>query len=334
MNKPDASRIAKNIRKIIAAALLLVVLLALWNAYGEDLLKGDTLTATGTIEATTVKISSSLPGTVETIYFKEGDKVQKGDIVAEISRDDLAAQLAQNEAALEKAKIALSQVTSSAMIQQLSSAQAAVSAAHENLMKAEADYSRYSSLFEQGVAPQAEMERFRTAYEVAGDAYDSASAQLKALKSSGGVNAQIGSAQSDIEKASAAVDSVKAQLEDLTLESPISGVVTSRNFEEGEFAAAGGGIATVADLDNLWIRIYVTTEELPMVKLGETVKFNVSGYDQQFEGTVTYIADKGEYTPKTVLTENERANVVFAVKISTDSGGGVLKPGMPADVVF
>jgi HlyD family secretion protein len=68
--------------------------------------------------------------------------------------------------------------------------------------------------------------------------------------------------------------------------------------------------------------------------LGQTVRFTVSGYKDTFEGKVAFISDKGEYTPRTVLTVNERANIVFAVKIETSSNNGVLKPGMPADVVF
>ncbi len=334
MEKPNAAKIEKSIKKAVAAVVVIAIFIALWNAYGDELLGDDGLTATGTIEATTVKISSSLPGVIGEIYFNEGDNVSENDIVAEIIREDLAALLAQNEAALDKAELGLSQVTSNALIQQTGAAQSARDSAYQSYIKAEADYIRYKTLYEQGAAAQSDMERFQTAYEISKENYANASAQLQALKSSGGASAQIGSAQTDIDKARAAVDSVRSQIGDLTLKSPINGVLTSKNYEKGEFVTAGSGVVTIADLDDLWIRVYVTTEELPDVILGEKVRISVSGHEQEFEGIVTYISDQGEYTPKTVLTKNERANVVFAVKISTDSGGGVLKPGMPADVTF
>jgi HlyD family secretion protein len=178
------------------------------------------------------------------------------------------------------------------------------------------------------------LERYETTYKVSLENYDSALGNLNSLKSSGGVKAQISSASSDIDKAEAALDAANAQIEQLTLKSPIDGIVILKNYEKGEYIGTGMSLGTVADIENLWIKVYVTTEELPNIKMGQEVKFTVSGYDKQFVGKITFISDKGEYTPKTILTVNERANVVFGVKISTDSQGGVLKPGMPADVVF
>jgi HlyD family secretion protein len=90
----------------------------------------------------------------------------------------------------------------------------------------------------------------------------------------------------------------------------------------------------LSDLENLWIKVYIPTDDLPSVKLGQKVSFSVSGVSQSFEGTVREIATEGEFTPKTIQTKKERTNIVFGVKISISSVDGILKPGMPADVTF
>ena len=107
----------------------------------------------------------------------------------------------------------------------------------------------------------------------------------------------------------------------------------SKNYEEGEFVTAGATLATLADLDQLWIKVYIPTDELPRIKLGQGVDISVSGYREIFPGVVREISSRGEFTPKSIQTKKERANVVFPVKIDIKSNpDGTLKPGMPADV--
>jgi len=96
----------------------------------------------------------------------------------------------------------------------------------------------------------------------------------------------------------------------------------------------GAAVLTVADLKNLWIKVYIPTDDLPAIKLNQRVRFTVSGESRTFKGTVIEIASKGEFTPKSIQTKKERTNVVFGVKIRVDDRSGVLKPGMPADAVF
>ncbi len=334
MHKPNFSKVKANRKKLGGLVFVLAITAVLWFAFGQNLFPSSKITATGTIEGTTVKVTASLPGILETINYNEGDKINKTDVIAEIKREDISALLIMNEAALAKAKYGFAQVSSSTKLQQMESAGAMAGAANETFKKAESDYNRMKALFNQGAASLSELERYQTAYKVSQDNLLSAQAQLNTLKSSGGVSAQVGSAQADVDKAQASLDSAKSQVRDLTLTAAIDGVLTTKNFEPGEFVGQGLAVATITDLENLWIKVYVTTTELPKIKLGQTVQFTVSGYQEQFEGRISYISDKGEYTPKTVLTVNERANVVFAVKIETGSNGGVLKPGMPADVVF
>jgi HlyD family secretion protein len=334
MKKPDMEKFKANRKKIIPILIVIILLLTAWYLFGQDLFNSGKITATGTIEANTVKITAIIPGELEDVFYNEGDKVKKDDVIGRIKRDDLVAVKDQNDAAVEKAKIGYSQVSSVGNLATLNAAQSSANAALDNLNKAESDYNRIKALYNQGAVSLSDLERYETTYKVSLENYDSALGNLNSLKSSGGVKAQIGAASSDIDKAEATLAAANAQIDQLTLKSPIDGIVILKNYEKGEYIGTGMSLGTVADLENLWIKVYVTTEELPNIKMGQEVKFSVSGYNKEFIGKITFISDKGEYTPKTILTVNERANVVFGVKISTDSQGGVLKPGMPADVVF
>ncbi len=140
--------------------------------------------------------------------------------------------------------------------------------------------------------------------------------------------------EAEWEQTLAVLQATDMVLNDLVLVSPIKGVVLFLNYETGEYLPAGSKVATIADLDEVYIRVYIPTEDLPIVRMGQAVTFTVSGLDKEFTGIVEEIAQRGEFTPKMIQTDNERANIVFAVKITAGNLQGFLKPGMPADVVF
>jgi HlyD family secretion protein len=141
-------------------------------------------------------------------------------------------------------------------------------------------------------------------------------------------------ARDEVERSKAILQTTEAMLADLKIVSPLAGTVISKNYETGEFVSLGASVVTVADLAHLWIKVYITTDDLPVIKLGQQANFTVSGENRTFTGAVEQIASQGEFTPKTIQTKQERANVVYAVKIRIDNAGGILKPGMPADVTI
>ena len=116
--------------------------------------------------------------------------------------------------------------------------------------------------------------------------------------------------------------------------SPINSVVLNRFLDKDELAAPGRTLLELADLSNMKITIYVSTEELSRVKIGDKVKVKVDGVDKMLEGTVYWIANESEFTPKTILTEETRTTLVYAVKVSVPNPDGVLKIGMPVDVIY
>lgn len=119
------------------------------------------------------------------------------------------------------------------------------------------------------------------------------------------------------------------------IRTPIDGVVLYRSVEPGEFAAPGAPLITVADLDHLTLTVYVPEDRYGRIALGAIYPITVDSFPGEvFTGTVRHIADHAEFTPRNVQTTDSRKTTVFAVKLDLASGGGKLKPGMPADVNF
>ena len=178
-----------------------------------------------------------------------------------------------------------------------------------------------------------ELEKIRTAVTVQENMVKAAEARLKLLEA-GSRSQEIEAMRLEVERNRAVLNSTEAMLSDLKIYAPISGVIQSRNYEPGEYVPQGASVATLVDIDHLWIKVYIPSDELPRIRLGQEVLCTVSGYQKGFKGKVVSIASRGEFTPKTIQTKQERANVVFGVRIELEGGPGVLKPGMPADVRF
>lgn len=289
--------------------------------------------ASGTIEATTVDLTTKAPGTIKMLAFQEGSPVQKQAFLAELTRSDLVAQQARDAMAVQAAQANLDDLQSGSRIQEIKVAQANYNIAQVNLDQAILDLARTDQLYQGGALSQQAWEQAQLNLQLKQNQLDAAAANLELLQA-GTRTAKITAAAAEVERTQAVLQATQSMLDDLKLYSPMDGTVLTRNFEPGEYVAAGVALATIADLDHLWVKVYIPTDDLPSVQLGQQVVFTVSGDNTQYSGTVSHIATKGEFTPKTIQTKQERTNVVYAVKIEIDNVSGALKPGMPADVVF
>ncbi len=135
--------------------------------------------------------------------------------------------------------------------------------------------------------------------------------------------------------AKAGYGQINAAIENAVIASPIDGVVLARNLEVGEVAFPGAAIMTVGDLEDAWIKIYVSEEKMGLVKPGQKATITVDSYPgKQFGGKVVTISNRAEFTPKTIQTKEERVKLMYAVKIKIPNQDLLLKPGMPADAVI
>lgn len=161
-----------------------------------------------------------------------------------------------------------------------------------------------------------------------------AETQLDALQA-GLTPEEIAVIEAKVDQAHAGLEALRAQRELLVLTTPISGTVVDILGHEGEVAAKGAALISVADLTNLTVTVYVPETRLGEVWLDQIVNVVVDSFPgRTFEGYVSYMSDSAEFTPRNVATVEERQNLVFAVDIRIDNESGDLKPGMPADVVF
>ncbi|NLI14378.1 MAG: HlyD family efflux transporter periplasmic adaptor subunit [Peptococcaceae bacterium] len=323
-------------KKRIAVILLLAALGVAgyfgYNRYiGEKQTAG--LQATGTIEATQVELRAKVAGTLQKLTLAPGDQVKGGQLVAEITRNDLLAQKERDSLAVVKAQAQLDDLTSGARVQEIKDAQIAVDTARLNNEKAAKDYDRAVKLYKEKIIADSEMEKAEITFKQSQNSLESAQTKLSLLLS-GSRPDQIEAARVELERSSAVLKASEALLEDVKIICPIDGTVLTKNFENGEVVQAGASVATIANLNDMWIKVYIPTDDLPKIKLGQQVYFTVSGSSEEHRGTIEEIASKGEYTPKTIQTKKERTNIVYAVKIKVDNENNLLKPGMPADVVF
>ena len=184
------------------------------------------------------------------------------------------------------------------------------------------------------VALQAMVNAAEARYGIATTAVTLAQTQVEGL-GIGATPEQIAAVEAQVEVARAALALLVVQVDKLGLQAPISGLVLEMPVHVGELAAPGAPLATLADLDNMTLTIFVPENEIGKVLIGLPVSVTVDAYpDRTFPGTVSFIASQAEFTPKNVQTREERVNMVFAVKVKLPNNDHALKPGMPADAVI
>lgn len=179
---------------------------------------------------------------------------------------------------------------------------------------------------------QAQVNTARARYESADAAVIKAQAALEAVQA-GATAEQVAAAQAQVNVAQAALDAAQVQLGKATLRAPTGGVVVARSVYTGELAAPGVTALTLADLDSVKLTLYVPGGELGQLALGQTFQVGVDAFpDRTFSGVVAYVSDKAEYTPRNVRSPDQRATLVYAVRLKISNPDHALKPGMPVDV--
>jgi len=161
-----------------------------------------------------------------------------------------------------------------------------------------------------------------------------AQAQVDALQA-GTTPEQIATLEAKVQQAQATLDSLLSQRAQMRIVAPIGGTVTSIAVHEGEVAAKGATLLTIADLQQVTLTVYVPEDRIGLISVGQVAQVTVDSFPgRAFEGLVEHIADQAEFLPRNVSTQEERVNLVFAVDIRIRNEGGELKPGMPADASF
>ncbi len=287
--------------------------------------------ASGTIESKNITVSSRTAGNIETINFIEGSKVNAGDTIIIIDHELLKIQLQHAIAGKDAAEAQLNLMLAGAREEDINQAEQNLNQAKTNYETAERDKERMQSLYDSRSITKKQ-------YEDAIARYDLMNAQYKAAQ--GNYNKvkkifrkeEIDQAKANLNKAIAGVELIKKNIRDCYITSPINGFLVKTFVEQGETVTSMSSLFKVSDLDIVDLVIYVSTEELPYVKLGQQADVTIDAFkDKVYKGKVTYISPEAEFTPKNIQTKDERTKLVFAVKITILNKDYELKSGMPAD---
>jgi HlyD family secretion protein len=308
-----------SIVKIIAATCL-VMAASCSNKNGK-------YDATGTFEAAEVIVSSELSGKILDFRVEEGQSFPKDSVVGMVDAENINLQKEQVEANIR----ALGEKTADAAPQiRLLENQLAVQQSQLNNLLHERI--RISNLLKQDAATGKQLDDINSQIDVAQKSLEVTQQQINVQRNNTATqNRTILSEGKPLEKR---VEQLNDQLKRANIINPVSGTVITKYAEAGEITSAGKALYKIADLSTMTLRAYITGTQLSEVKLGQTVKVLVDdGADKYKEipGTITWIADKAEFTPKTIQTKDERANLVYAMKVKVKNDG-YLKIGMYGEV--
>lgn len=301
----------------ITVILIVISALFLGGCAGND---ADSLSGTGTLEATEVTVSAQAIGLVTALRVTEGSAVRAGDTLATIDAADWRLQLLQAEANLRAAEAQLKLTLEGPRKEDIAQAQA-------SFESAQADLARMEELHKAGTIPQRQLDDARTKYTM----MEQALGKLK----SGSRPMEIELVRARRDQASAQVASLRKKVLDCIVTAPISGSVVNTFVETGEFVAPGGAVVRLADLSTMNLVVYLSETLLPNVKLGQRATLTIDAYkDRTYEGVVAFISPTAEFTPRNIQTKEERVKLVFAVKIHVANPDQTLKAGVPADAII
>ena len=306
-NKKQAIFLRNSCRIGLLATIVSIFLVSCSNSDGD-------VDASGTFETTEIIVSTESMGKIMQLNVEEGQQLNFNQRVGYIDTTQLylkKLQLVASKKALQSRRPDI-QKQIAALEQQIETAKTERKRV-ENLVKAEASTTKQ---------------------------LDDANAQIKVLEK------QLEATKSSLENTSNSIlgdnealqiqiEQIEDQLQKCYITSPISGVVLTKYAEQGELATPGKALFKIGDVTNMILRAYVTSDQLTQIALGQKVKVYADyGEDRkEYEGVVSWISSKSEFTPKTIQTRDERANLVYAIKINIKNDG-LLKIGMYGNVKF
>lgn len=271
--------------------------------------------ATGTFEATETTVYAEQNGTLLSFNVNEGAPVVQGQEVGLVDTTQIWLKIRQLGA------------TKQVYQSQKPDMQKQIAATRQQLIKAQQEQRRYQELVADGAAPRKMLDDAKSQVLVLQRQLD---AQVSSL------NTQLSTLNSQQAATDVQVSQLRDQLSKCHVTVPVSGTVIEKYVEQGEFVAIGKPLLKVADTENMFIRAYVTSAQLQMVRVGMKVKVFAdygNGQKKEYGGTVSWISSRSEFTPKTIVTDDERADLVYAMKVAIKNDG-FAKIGMYGEVKF
>lgn len=324
-------------RVLVPILILLIAAIggfAAWRSHVGAERARSAIRGSGIIEVTQVQAAFEVSGRIAERYVDEGMMVDGGEPIARLDEREYEIAVQRAAAAKAAADARYRMMLRGPREQEIDQALAELQSAEGTLRLAQLEYDRIARLVRQGIESQNQLDQASTNLTTARQARDRAAAQLDMLRE--------GFRTEEIEEARAGVAQTEAELHlaelNLTrckLYAPMAGRVLSKSREAGEVVQPGTAVVTIGDLSRPWVNLYVGERDLGRVRLGMPAHVLVDAFpNQPFPGTVTFVSDRSEFTPKNIQTPDERVKLVYRVKVEVETRDGALKPGMPADTVL
>ena len=271
--------------------------------------------ATGTFEATEVTVAAEQSGVLMMFDVNEGDELALGKEVGLVDTTQIWLKIQQAGATKEVYQ------------SQKPDMEKQIAATRQQLAKAKQDQQRYKELVADGAAPSKMLDDATNQVAVLQKQLD---AQISSLST------QLSTLNSQLSTIDVQVSQLQDQLQKCHIAAPIKGTVLEKYVEKGEFVATGKPLFKMANTEQMFIRAYVTSAQLKDIKVGQKAKVFADygdGQKKEYDGTVSWISSRSEFTPKTIQTDDERADLVYALKVAIKNDGYV-KIGMYGEVRF
>ncbi len=285
--------------------------------------------ASGTFEADEVIVSSELAGKIIAFNVDEGFRLGKDSVVGEIDATNLNLQVEQVKASINALREKTTDVTP--QVQLLQDQLKVQQSQLDNLLH---EKQRIENLLKADAATPKQLDDIDAQIDVVRKSMNVTNQQIDVQKNNvATMNRTVLSEKEPLEKRA-------EQLQDLvqraSIVNPIGGTVIAKYAEAGEVTSAGKALYKIANLSEIYLRAYITGSQLPGLKIGQEVKVMIDEGEKKYKeypGTITWVSDKAEFTPKTIQTKEERANLVYAIKVRVKNDG-YLKIGMYGEVKF
>ena len=312
----------------IAAFIVCIATLVYFSRNGEDM-----YTAHGYVDLKASALSFERAGKIDSINVIEGQKVNKGDILAVLNSDELSHQLEITKAKCKAVSAKLSLYERGYRKEEIEQAQANVKKLTENYDLSELSYKRVNELYRSKSISVQEKDNALFNTKMIKAQLDEAKAKLSQMKT--------GFREEEITQAKAENEGCMAELKMLdykiseqgVIKAPFTGSIRTSFREEADYVTPSQSVFEIVKTDKKRIAVYATYEQLPFIHTGNKA-FIKNGSDKDVEGVVTYISDTEMFTPKTVQTQDLRADLVYEIRVETSDKDDILKFGQPVTVVF
>jgi HlyD family secretion protein len=313
----------------IPVILVAIGIIVLISGGGKD----DPHIVSGVVEVSDVDVSSKIPGRVDAIYFKEGDHVRRGDIIAKLESKEMDAKVEQARGLMETSKFKYEMVRNGARSEEKSAVEKQYLQAKYQFDLAEKTFYRMMSLYKDSLLSAQEKDQYEFQFKAAREQMDAAKAKYDMVLS-GARFEEIKMAEGLFHQGENGLNEAMAYAQELYLKSPVDGELQKKIIDVGEIVSSGYPVFTILDLNDIWVTIQLKEDQMSNISKGKTFVGKVPGLgNKEFQFEVSYISPIGEFANwKPTNQKGEFDIKTFEIRLRSQNKIEGLRPGMSVNI--